>query len=314
MPKDDPAAGRPRRLPRRRKPLPRSFKDLTPSKHFNPRTFFYELVWKALLTRRVGEFVRPRFPKLTRGQLALTWIGHASFLAQFTDLNVLIDPNFANWLFLLKRIRRAGMKIQDLPPIDLVLLTHAHFDHFHRPTLRRLKSPKIAIVPWGVGDLAANLGFGRVIELQWWESFSHAGWKVTLTPAKHWGARVLRDDHRGYGGFLLEHQGRRIYHAGDSAYFPGFREIGQMSAPEVAMLPIGAYYPESFRHVHMGPDEAIKAFRDLRADWLVPMHFGTFRLSFEDMDEPPRWLRQLAEAGGLSHRLRILSEGRPCVF
>lgn len=88
--------------------LPRSFKDLTPSKHFNPRTFFYELVWKAWLTRRIGQNLRPKFPKLARGQAALTWIGHASFLAQFTDLNVLIDPNFANWLFLLKRIRRAG--------------------------------------------------------------------------------------------------------------------------------------------------------------------------------------------------------------
>src|ERR1017187_8129700 len=88
---------------RRRQPLPRSFKDLTPSKHFNPRTFFYELIWKALLTPRTGEHVRPKFPKLTPGQVALTWIGHASFLAQFTDLNVLIDPNFANWLFLLKR-------------------------------------------------------------------------------------------------------------------------------------------------------------------------------------------------------------------
>src|SRR6266849_5749186 len=98
--------------------LPRSFKDLTPSKHFNPRTFFYEMVWKAWLTPRIGEHVPPKFPPLIEGQLALTWIGHASFLAQFKDLNVLIDPNFANWLFLLKRIRRAGLKIESLPPID----------------------------------------------------------------------------------------------------------------------------------------------------------------------------------------------------
>ena len=90
-------------------------------------------------------------------------------------------------------------------------------------------------------------------------------WKVTLTPRKHWGARVLRDDHRGYGGFVLEHQGRRIYHAGDSAYFDGFKEIGKRLPPEIALLPIGAYHPESFRHVHMGPDEAIKVFSDLAA-------------------------------------------------
>jgi L-ascorbate metabolism protein UlaG (beta-lactamase superfamily) len=300
--------------PKPRKPLPRSFKELTPSKHFNPRTFFYELIWKTLLTKRVGQHQRPKFPKLSRGQIALTWIGHASFLAQFTDLNVLIDPNFANWLFLMKRIKRAGMQMHDLPPVDLVLLTHAHFDHFHRPTLRRLPAPKIAVVPWGVGDLAHDLGFDRVIELQWWESFSHNDWKVTLTPSQHWGARVLRDDHRGYGGFLLEHQGRRLYHAGDSAYFTGFKEIGRRSPPDVALLPIGAYYPDSFRHVHMGPDEAIKAFRDLQAHWLVPMHYGTFKLSFEDLDEPPRWLQELAKTDGLSHRLKILEEGVPKIF
>jgi len=299
---------------RKRAPLPRSFKDLTPSKHFKPHTFFYEMVWKALLTPRTGQHQRPTFPKLHKGQVALTWIGHASFLAQFTDLNVLIDPNFANWLFLLKRLRRAGLRVQDLPPADLVLLSHAHFDHFHKPTLRRLNAPKIAVVPWGVGDLAADIGFERIIELQWWESFSHGNWRVTLTPSKHWGARTIRDHHRGYGGFLLEHQGRRIYHAGDSAYFPGFKEIGQQAAPEIALLPIGAYYPDSFRHVHMGPDEAVKAFKDLKAKWLVPMHYGTFRLSFEDMDEPPRWLKALCDTEGLSRHLNILREGEPHVF
>jgi L-ascorbate metabolism protein UlaG (beta-lactamase superfamily) len=314
MRKDDFGSPSRRKPPRRRKPLPRSFKDFTPSKHFNPRTFFYEMIWKALLTPRTGQHLRPRFPKLSHGQIALTWIGHASFLAQFTDLNVLIDPNFANWLFMIKRIRRAGLKIQDLPPIDLVLLTHAHFDHFHKPTLRRLPAPKIGVMPWGMGDLAAHLGFERIIELQWWESFSHGGWRVTLTPSKHWGARVLRDDHRGYGGFLIEHQGRRLYHAGDSAYFPGFREIGRTCSPEIALLPIGAYYPDSFRNVHMGPDEAIKAFTDLQSKWLVPMHYGTFKLSFEDLDEPPRWLKELAQKHGLSYHLQILQEGVPKIF
>ena len=297
-----------------RKRLPRSFKELTPSQHFKPGAFFRELVWKALLTRRHGEHKRPVFPKLKHGQVAITWIGHASFLIQFTDLNVLVDPNFANWLFLLKRIKRSGLKIEDLPPIDLVLLTHAHFDHFHKPTLRKLPHPKIGVMPWGVGDLAQNLGFERVIELEWWESFAHLEWKVTLTPGQHWGARTLHDQHRGYGGFVIEHQGRRIYHAGDSAYFDGFKEIGSRLAPDVALLPIGAYHPETFRKVHMGPDEAVKAFNDLHAHWLVPMHYGTFKLSFEDMDEPPRWLRELAHENGISQKLRILEEGVPTVF
>lgn len=300
--------------PRKKKPLPRSFKELTPSNHFNPRTFFYEMVWKAWLTPRTGQHARPTFPKLTAGQVALTWIGHASFLAQFNDLNVLIDPNFANWLFLLKRLKRAGLQACDLPPIDLVLLTHAHFDHFHKPSIRQLPSPKIAVLPWGMGDLAHDLGFERVIELQWWESFSHNDWKVTLTPSKHWGARMIRDEHRGYGGFILEHQGRRIYHAGDSAYAHYFKEIGRKATPEIALLPIGAYYPDTFRHGHMGPDEAVKAFKDLRSQWLIPMHFGAFRLSFEDMEEPPRWLKELCNENGMAHHLMILDEGVPVVF
>ncbi len=294
--------------------LPRSFKDLTPANHFNPRTFFYEMIWKALLTRRTGHHKRPVFPKLTRGRLAITWIGHASFLIQFSDLNVLVDPNFANWLFLLKRVKRAGLRIQDLPPIDLVLLTHAHFDHFHKPTLRRLPAPKIGVMPWGVGDLARGLGFSRIIELQKWESFTHGDWSVTLTPCKHWGARTLRDEHRGYGGFVLRHQGRTIYHAGDSAYFDGFKQIGRSLRPEIALLPIGAYYPDSFRHVHMGPDEALQVFHDVGAKWFVPMHYGSFKLSFEPMDEPPRLLRELAHQQKLVHHLRILEEGVPHLF
>jgi len=303
----------PRPAPPRRR-LPRSFKDLTPSKHFNPRTFFHELVWKALLTPRVGQPRRPIFPKLIRGQVALTWIGHASFLIQFTDLNVLIDPNFANWLFLLKRIKRAGLKIKDLPPIDLVLLTHAHFDHFHKPTLRRLPHPKIGIMPRGVGELAHDLGFARIIELDWWESFSHRDWKVTFTPSQHWGARTLHDHHRGYGGFVLEHQGRKIYHAGDSAYFDGFKDISKRLRPEIALLPIGAYHPASFRRVHMGPDEAVKAFKELGSRWLVPMHYGAFKLSFEDINEPPRWLVEIAIKENLTDNLRMLDEGLPVVF
>jgi L-ascorbate metabolism protein UlaG (beta-lactamase superfamily) len=298
--------------PKRR--LPRSFKDLTPAKHFNPATFFRELVLKALVTPRTGRALRPVFPKLKPGEVAITWIGHASFLIQFTDLNVLIDPNFANWLFLLKRIKRAGLKIKDLPPIDVVLLTHAHFDHFHRPTLRRLPHPKIGVMPRGVGDLALNLGFSRIIELDCWETFGQGDWKVTFTPSKHWGARTLHDQHRGYGGFVLEHQGRKIYHAGDSAYFEGFKEIGKRLAPEIALLPIGAYFPETFRRVHMGPDEAVKAFKELGARWLVPMHYGTFKLSFEELDEPPRWLRQLAVEQHLTRQIKILEEGVPVVF
>ncbi len=312
MDTDDHQQSKPPRRGRRK--LPRSFKELTPTQAFSPRAYFRQMVWKALLTRRGGQRRTPAFPQLGESQVAITFIGHASFLVQFADLNVLIDPNFANWLFVMKRQRHAGLKIKDLPRADLVLLTHAHFDHFHKRTLRRLPAPRMAIVPWGVADLADGLGFDRVLELEWWETFSRGSLRVTLTPCKHWGARVLRDHHRGYGGFVLEYQGRRIYHAGDSAFFDGFKEIGARYAPEVALLPIGNYHPESFRSVHMGPEDAVKAFRDLRAKWIVPMHYGTFRLSFEEMDEPLTRLRGVIEQAGLSKNLRVLEEGVPEVF
>jgi L-ascorbate metabolism protein UlaG (beta-lactamase superfamily) len=299
--------------PKRRR-LPRSFKDLTPAQHFSPHKFFHEMVWKGWLTRRVGHHKPPVFPQLKPGQVALTWIGHASFLVQFTDVNLLIDPNFANWLFLLKRLKRAGLKIHDLPRVDFVLITHAHFDHFHKPSLRKLPATKVGIMPWGVGRLAEGLRFARILELEWWESFSKNDLKITFVPARHWGARMLGDDHRGYGGFVIEHQGRSIYHAGDSAYFEGFTEIGRRCHPEIALLPIGAYYPESFRHVHMGPDDAVRVFKDLRAKLMIPMHYGTFKLSFESMDEPPRWLKELARDNGLSRHIKFLEEGVPEVF
>lgn len=293
--------------------IPRSFKELTPTKAFNPATFFYEMVWKSFLTKRTGENKTPNFPLLSNKELALTWIGHASFLIQFKDLNAMVDPNFANWLFWQKRVRKAGIKLEDVPPLDVIMITHAHFDHFHKGSLRKLPA-RMAIVPWGVGDLVKGLGFEKVVELEWWESYSQDDWKVTFTPSKHWGARVLHDDHRGFGGYILEHSGRRIYHAGDSAYFDGFQEIGKRLQPEIALLPIGAYFPDSFRRVHMGPDEAVQVFKDLKATWMIPMHYGSFKLSFEDMDEPPRWLRALGDEHGITDRIKLLEEGLPQVF
>ena len=168
-----------------------------------------------------------------------------------------------------------------------------------------------------LGSLADGLELGASVAingvcLTLTERRGHVG-RFDAVP-ETWNRTTLRDLHRGYGGFVLEHQGRRIYHAGDSAYFDGFKEIGKVCEPEIALLPIGAYQPESFRHMHMGPEEAIKAFKDLRAQWLVPMHFGTFKLSFEDMDEPPRRLRLVAREQSLTHRVKILEEGVPQVF
>jgi len=262
-------------------------------------------------------------PELVReGELGVTFIGHSSFLLQIGGRNLLVDPVFATRLVVLRRQRRAGVRTAELPPIDAVLLTHAHMDHMNLPTLRRVvraglrnKAGRLGgaapavVVPRGCEDLVAALGFSQVIAMEWWEQREVAGLKVTMTPCKHWGARMFRDTHRGYGGYVIEGAGHSVYHSGDTAYFAGFREVGERLKPEVALLPIGAYFPDTYRSVHTSPEEALRGFLDCGAKWMVPMHFGTFRLGREPMEEPPVRLMAEARRLGVEERVRILAEG-----
>ncbi len=285
-------------------------------------------------------------PEVGADETAITFIGHSSFLIQTGGLALLVDPVFATRLIVLRRQRRAGLRVRDLPPIDAVLLTHAHMDHLNRPSLRAITremrrrgvAAPLAIVPNGVEDLVRDLGFGRVVSMKWWQSTELVGLRrgsalrhepipieqsgsqvgrsgaemlrITATPARHWGARMFKDTHRGFGGYVIESaSGPRIYHSGDSAYFGGFAEIGRRLRPEVALLPIGAYFPDSYRAVHTSPEEALQAFVDLKADVMIPMHYGTFRLGREPMDEPlPRLLRA-AGLAGVGECVVALAEG-----
>lgn len=264
----------------------------------------------------------PRLPlAVGEHEAAITFIGHSSFLLQIGGHNVLIDPVFATRLILLRRKRVAGVRVNDLPRIDAVLLTHAHMDHLNRPSLRAITRemrrrkipPPAAIVPHGVEDLVADLDFSSVESLRWWQTTQLDGTTplhITMTPAKHWGARMFSDTHRGFGGYLLEAPGSpRIYHSGDTAYFQGFAEIGQRLKPEIALLPIGAYFPDSYRAVHTSPEEALQAFLDLGAEAMVPMHYNTFRLGREPMDEPLPRLMQAAEEAGVEDNVHPLAEG-----
>jgi len=249
---------------------------------------------------------------------AVTFIGHSSFLVQMKGLGVLIDPVFATRLILLRRQRRAGVRVKDLPAIDAVLLTHAHMDHLNRPSLRavvkemrrRGRVAPLVIVPNGVEDLVADLGFSKVVELKWWESAEVYGLKVTATPARHWGARLFNDTNRGFGGYVLEAEGAEtVYHSGDTAYFGGFAEIGRKLSPRIALLPIGAYSPDSYRSVHTSPEEALQGFMDVGAETMVPMHYNTFKLGREPMEEPLARLLTAAERGGVLKKVEVLAEG-----
>jgi L-ascorbate metabolism protein UlaG (beta-lactamase superfamily) len=254
--------------------------------------------------------------------VAVTFIGHSSFLLQMAGTAVLIDPVFATRLILLRRQRRAGVRVRDLPDIDAVLLTHAHMDHLNLPSLRavtremrrRGRPAPIAIVPSGVEDLVRKLGFAKVVSLAWWQATEIGALTITATPAKHWGARMFNDTHRGFGGYVLQAAGMpSVYHSGDTAYFRGFGEIGRRLHPEIALLPIGAYFPDSYRGVHTSPEEALQGFLDLRATTMIPMHFNTFRLGREPMDEPLPRLLAAAEGAGVGARVKALEEGESFV-
>ena len=243
-------------------------------------------------------------------------------MIQIAGQTVLVDPVFAKWLIVLRRLRHPGVRIDGLPAIDAVLLTHAHMDHLNRPSLRKIaahsrrlsgKAP-VAIVPWGVENLIQDLGFSRIVALEWWQKTRLGGVDVTLTPAKHWGARLFNDTYRGFGGYVLRGGGHSLYHSGDTAYFSGFAEIGRRLAPEVALLPIGAYSPDNFRAVHTSPEDALQGFLDLGARWMVPMHFGTFRLSAEPVTEPLPRLLAAARKAGVEDCVRALGEGETRIF
>lgn len=281
---------------------------------------FSKLVRHSAMTPRTGNASRPVLAK--PGQMGVTFIGHSSFFLQIGGQNLLIDPNFAKWIFVLKRLRRPGVRMRELPPIDAVLVSHAHFDHLHRPSLRAIarhtrrltgRAP-IIIVPQNVADLVSDLGFRQVIEMRVWEELHLGALTLTHVPANHWGARIISDMHRGFGGFVIKSSKHSVYHAGDTAYFNGFSEIGRRLHPELALLPIGAYNPPSFRNVHTNPEDAVQAFLDLGARWMVPMHYGTFRLSHEPIEEPIEFLEREAERRGVRDRVLILKEGITRIF
>jgi L-ascorbate metabolism protein UlaG (beta-lactamase superfamily) len=273
------------------------------------------LVGESAFRPMTGESKKPIL--VSPGELGITFIGHSSFFIQIGGRKVLIDPVFAERLIALRRLRRPGVKIKDLPAIDMVLLSHAHMDHLNRPSLRRIvahnnnvsgRAP-IAVVPWGVEDLVKDLGFARVVTLEWWQTKSVGGLELTMTPCKHWGARFFKDTHRGFGGYVIRGGGHTLYHSGDTAYFDGFKHIGKRLKPEIALLPIGAYRPDSYRGVHTCPEEALQAFLDLGARRMIPMHYGTFRLSQEPMDEPVERLMAAARLSGVASSVNVLPEG-----
>jgi L-ascorbate metabolism protein UlaG (beta-lactamase superfamily) len=232
----------------------------------------------------------------------VTFIGHATFLIQTAAGNFLTDPMYSDragpfGLLGPRRVRQPAVRFDDLPAISTVLLSHNHYDHCDRPTLARLarRFDPVVITPIGNGALVKSTGLRKVEELDWWQDAKTSPLPLTLTPAHHFSARTPFDRNRAlWGGFTIAVAHRRIYFAGDSAYAPFFREVRRRFGPiDVALLPIGAYEPRWFMQaVHMNPAEAVQAHLDLEASESIAMHFGTFQLTTEGIDEPVRALEQ----------------------
>lgn len=251
----------------------------------------------------------PPIPMPAAGECALTFIGHATTLIRYARARVLTDPCLARSLYSLRRVRPPVLPDGALENVDLVLISHAHSDHLHRPSLERLDRSATIIVPFGCHG-ADKLGFKDVLHLRAGDAFNVAGLSITAVPAHH---RVGLFGRQRALGYVLRGDGPTIYFAGDSGYFSGFSEVGLRFKPDVALLPISGYRPLPLRRDHLSPLDALYAFEDLHAQLLVPIHHGAFALGYETMTEPLMWLRSLALARKLDARIAWLEPGESCV-
>jgi N-acyl-phosphatidylethanolamine-hydrolysing phospholipase D len=245
-------------------------------------------------------------PRGGAGEYSATWIGHSTVYLQMGGLNVITDPVFSERAFPVqwvgpRRVMVPALPLDALPPIDVVLLSHSHYDHFDKPAtkwLARHHPGATWVVPLGLRPYVTGFGVRSAIEVDWWESIDVRGMRVTATPARHFSARRLGDRNTTlWCGYALSHGERRAYFAGDTAYHPEFSAIGQHAGPfDLVMMPIGAYDPRWFMHVvHVDPEEALQGFVDVlagspaaRTPLMLGIHWGTFRLTSEPMDEPPK--------------------------
>jgi L-ascorbate metabolism protein UlaG (beta-lactamase superfamily) len=249
-----------------------------------------------------------------RGEGArVTWLGHASFLVQIDGVTLLVDPVLGDRMGPAGVIGRnvpPALRAEELPHVDLSLVSHDHWDHLDVPTLRAVGAPVM-------GGLGTDAPISREklvhVPMRWWQSVTYRGVTITFVPSQHFSGRGLGNrDTTLWGGWVIQGPSATLYHAGDTAYFSGFREIGRrFPGIDLALLPIGAYDPRWFmRPVHVDPEEALQAFEDLGARTFVAMHWGTFKQSDEPLDEPPvRLEAERVRRGIPPDRVRVLAVG-----
>ncbi len=309
------------------------------SDHFNGKTFFNPwtdeqnpgfaevLRWK--FTSRPKRWPRsvanPEVPQIPpafeTGNVTVTFINHATFLIQMGGLNILTDPVFSERVSPVsfagpKRVRRPGIALEKLPPIHVVLISHNHYDHLDIDTLDFLSKRDAPQFFVALGDkkLLVGSGIKTALEMDWWNTITLSPEvKVHFAPSQHWSSRSPFDRNRSlWGAYALEYRGQCIYFAGDTGYGRHFlMSAERLPKIRLALLPIGAYEPRWFmRYAHMNPEDAVKAFHDLKADYAIAMHFGTWQLTDEGIDDPPEELAKLtAQDPGLQERFIVPVQG-----
>jgi N-acyl-phosphatidylethanolamine-hydrolysing phospholipase D len=250
---------------------------------------------------------------------AVTWIGHASTLVQAGGINVLTDPMFSERASPLsfvgpKRHAAPGIDLAELPHIEAVLISHNHYDHLDAASVRALAAqaggPPLFVVPLGIKAWLADLGIGNAVELDWWQSTRVGAVEIVFTPAQHWSGRSLGDRMETlWGGYAVFAPAFQLFFAGDTAYSKDFADIHERFADrhgpgrgfDVALIPIGAYEPRWFMSAqHVDPAEAVRIHGDLGAGHSIGVHWGTFELTDESLDEPPQALARAARDAGLA--------------
>lgn len=272
--------------------------------------FFARKGWTSLFPRAGAAARVPYDRERILHNPSLTWIGHSTFLVRMEGMTFLTDPMFSERASPVsfagpKRLQPPGVPLEELPPIDFVTVSHDHYDHADLSTWRELaRGGVLFVVPLGMGDLVHSVG-GRFIALDWWRSAEVGTVRVHCVPAQHFSGRSLVGANRRlWGGFVVEGESRKFFHAGDTGYFSGFHRLRErFGSIDVAAVPIGAYDPPSImKFVHMNPEEAVQAARDAGAKKVVAMHWGTFDLTDEPLDEPPRRFQKAAREAGYGPR------------
>ncbi len=238
------------------------------------------------------------------------WVGHSTVLLSFFGTQILTDPNFSKRIKIPRRIVGVPIEPEEIRDLDVILVSHAHFDHLDIPSLKRLPRQALLVIPKGCGDLVKGLGYPKIVELEWDQEIEAQGVKIKAIHPRHWGKRSPLDEkERGYNSYIISKGGRAVLFAGDTGYSKVFGNAGKEKKFSLAFFPISAYKPDWFQANHATPEQALQMFLESGADYMIPIHWGTFMLSLESLEDPVERLRAEAKRLKMEDRVIILKQG-----